>query len=442
MNDSTNNFNIPTTSSVEVFEPNTKEKEKQIKKPKIKRKNKILKIFIFLSFLLLGFVNHLGYYLIITSSQQFATKLGNESLIACYPLALILFSSFTRILNSKFCINLSYELRVIILSFYLFSGYIILFFILDHANLNNNNKAFWLTMIPTTIVGTAESFGEVTILGYLGTFRGNYISGWNIGSAIAGVCGSFLSLLFKRLKTSLKYVYLFLSPISVFYLLIFMLIHICGYRERRNYSVRKKYNKMHEEKSQKIPKNNNIDIYNKKILNFNNLKEGFKLSYKYIINLSLINFLQYTICYCFCERTNKYKFINSKGTIFESIQFEALLLFFELGIVTSNSFLFLIKHIKYLEIFTCLQILNFILWFFESLFGFISNQWICYIHLFFVGICGGGGNIGFLYNLFNSKKISQRFQELCLNICEFFMDWGILLSSITSIIFDNTFMKA
>jgi len=206
--------------------------------------------------------------------------------------------------------------------------------------------------------------------------------------------------------------------------------------------LEKKYNKMHEEKSQEIPKNNNIDIYNKKILNCNNLKEGFKLSYKYIINLSLINFLQYTICYCFCERTNKYKFINSKGTIFESIQFEALLLFFELGIVTSNSFLFLIKHIKYLEIFTCLQILNFILWFFESLFGFISNQWICYIHLFYVGICGGGGNIGFLYNLFNSKKISQRFQELCLNLCEFFMDWGILLSSITSIIFDNTFMKA
>ena len=134
MNDSTNNFNFPITSSIEVFEPNTKEKEKQIKKPKIKRKNKILKILIFLSFLLLGFVNHLGYYLIITSSQQFATKLGNESLIACYPLALILFSSFTRILNSKFCINLSYELRVIILSFYFFSGYIILFFILDKTN--------------------------------------------------------------------------------------------------------------------------------------------------------------------------------------------------------------------------------------------------------------------------------------------------------------------
>ena len=71
----------------------------------------------------------------------------------------------------------------------------------------------------------------------------------------------------------------------------------------------------------------------------------------------------------------------------------------------------------------------------------MTNQWVCYIHLLFVGICGGSGNIGFLYNMFNSKKIPQRIQELCLNICEFFMDWGILISSILSIIFDNTFMK-
>ena len=442
INDSINTFD--TSKTIEVLDSKSKEteKEKQIKKTKINIYIKIIKIMIFVCFTLLGFINHLGYYLILTSSQQFATKLGNESLIACYPLALIVFSSFTRIINSKYCINISYFVRVISLAIYFFIGYLSLFFILQNANISkNNNRAFWLTMIPTTIVGTAESFGEVTILGYAGTFRGNYISGWNIGSSFAGVCGSFLSLLFKRLKTNLKYIYLFLSPIAVLYLFIFMLIHLCGYKDRKNYIIKQKYNKMHEEKSQNIPNNNNIEITNKKDLNIKNLKEGFKVSYRYIINLSLINFLQYTICYCFCERANKYKFINSKETYFESIQYETLLLFFELGVVISNSFLFLIKNVKKLEIFTYLQIINFIIWFFQSLFGIISNQWICYIHLFFVGICGGAGNTGFLYSMFNSKKISQRLQELCLNICEFFMDWGILISSITSIIFDNTFMK-
>ena len=167
INDSINTFD--TSKTIEVLDSKSKEteKEKQIKKTKINIYIKIIKIMIFVCFTLLGFINHLGYYLILTSSQQFATKLGNESLIACYPLALIVFSSFTRIINSKYCINISYFVRVISLAVYFFIGYLSLFFILQNANISkNNNRAFWLTMIPTTIVGTAESFGEVTILGY------------------------------------------------------------------------------------------------------------------------------------------------------------------------------------------------------------------------------------------------------------------------------------
>lgn len=432
MNDSVNPINNP-INYVRIIKTSKDENNNKSKK------YSIIRYLIFLSFIVLGFINHLGYYLIITSSQNFATKLGNESLIACYPLALIIFSCFTRLLNSKYCINISFYIRIIILTLYFFIGYIGFFFILDNSKVkNNNNLAFWLTMIPTIIIGTGESLGEVTILGYAGTLKGNYISGWNIGAAIAGVCGTFLSLLFKKLNTN--FVYLFLSPISVLYLFIFMLTNLCGYKERKIIN-NKKFYKMHEQQVQNNSESYFNEVNKNKVLNKKNFIYAFKMAYKYIINLTIINFLQYTICYCFCERANKYKFINSKRTFFEKIQFETFLLFFELGVVVSNSCRFLIRKIKYLEIFTYLQFINFCLWFFESLTGFISNQWICYMHLFFVGLCGGGANIGFLYEMFNSKLISQRFKELCLNICEFFMDWGILISSIISIIFDNTFMK-
>ena len=434
MNDSVSNI---CQTPIEIYTA----KEKPQKK-KIIQSNMCIRYFLFFNFIVLGFFNHLGYYLIMTSSQQFATKLGNESLIACYPLALILFSSFTRVINSKYCINISYYIRVLILSAQFFVGYITLFVILQSSKIiKSKNMAFWLTMIPTTIVGMGESFGEVTILGFVGTLKGNYISGWNIGSALAGVSGSFLSLLFKKLNTNLKDIYLFLTPTSFFYIFVFIFINLCGAKEKK-IITKKKFHKMHEEKNVHVTDiGNDNEIANNKVLNIKNFKEGFKSAHKYIINLALLNFLQYTICYCFCERANKYKFINSKGTILEKIQYEALLLFFETGVVLSNSCLFIIKHIKYLEIFTILQVFNFIFWFFECLFGLVSNQWICFIHLFFVGICGGGGNIGFLHKMFNSNKISHIIKELCLNICEFFMDWGILLSSIISIIFDNTLMK-
>ena len=431
MNESTNDIRPQT---IEVFEPRKKEQKK-----KTKTKYRIIKYLIFLSFSFLGFVNHLGYYLIITNSQQLATKLGNESLIACYPLALIMFSSLSRLINSKYFINISYYIRVIFLAFYFATGYISLFFILDNKKINGNtNMAFWFTLIPTAIVGTGESFGEVIILSYIGSFRGNYISGWNIGASLAGVLGSFISLLFKNLDSNLKYLYLMLSPICLLYLFIFIFVDCCGHTEKKSFSHKKNYMKSHEKK---IQNNNEDENYKKKVLNCSNFKEGIKLAKKFIINLALINFFQYTICYCFCERTNKYKFINSKGTIFEAAQYETLLLFYQLGVVISNSSLFIIKHIKKVEIFTYLQAINCILWFLEALFGYISNQWICFIHLFFVGFCGGGENIILLNNMFNSKNISKQFQELCLNISEFFMDWGILLSSVFSIILDNTYLK-
>jgi hypothetical protein len=354
-------------------------------------------------------------------------------------LALIIFSSLSRLINSKYFINISYYIRVIFLALYFAIGYITLFFILDNKKINGNNDlAFWFTLIPTAIVGTGESFGEVIILSYIGSFRGNYISGWNIGASLAGVSGSFISLLFKNLNSNVKYLYLMLAPISVLYLFIFIFVDCCGHTEKKSSSHKKKYMKFHEKK---IQNNNEDENYKKKVLNCANFKDGIILARKYIINLALINFLQYTICYCFCERANKYKFINSKGTIFESAQYETLLLFYQLGVVISNSSLFIIKHIKKVEIFTYLQAFNFVLWFFEALFGYISNHWICFIHLFFVGFCGGGENIILLNDMFHSKNISKQFQELCLNISEFFMDWGILLSSVFSIILDNTLLK-
>ena len=113
--------------SVNTIYTNSSEIIKSTKKSGTKKKIQVIKYtkaILFISFTILGFLNHLGFYLIMTSSQHFATKLGNENLIAFYPLALILFSSFSRVLNSKYFINLSYFIRLIFLSFLFFIGYI------------------------------------------------------------------------------------------------------------------------------------------------------------------------------------------------------------------------------------------------------------------------------------------------------------------------------
>ena len=73
--------------------------------------------------------------------------------------------------------------------------------------------------------------------------------------------------------------------------------------------------------------------------------------------------------------------------------------------------------------------------------GIISNQWLCFSTLIFLGLCGGGVYVGCFYFILNDNKIPPEYKELCLNICTIFVDAGVLLSSITCVILDNTIMK-
>ena len=117
------------------------------------------------------------------------------------------------------------------------------------------------------------------------------------------------------------------------------------------------------------------------------------------------------------------------------------MLCYQIGVVFSRSSLVIVKHISFIETFTIVQLVNFILWFVEVYVGYITNEWICFIHMIIVGLCGGASYVGCFYFILNSKTIEQEIKELCLNIGTIFNDIGILSSSITVLILDNTIMK-
>ena len=117
------------------MEENIEEDEKLQIKEKVQQKNSndpyiSRKKLIYSCFTFIGLVNNLGYVLIITSAQQFASKVNDDRLIAFYPLVLILFNSISRFINSKYCITVTYFKRAIGLSIYFGFGYLFLFTIL------------------------------------------------------------------------------------------------------------------------------------------------------------------------------------------------------------------------------------------------------------------------------------------------------------------------
>ena len=442
-----------------------------MKKQKPNNKINILNIYsskykyiFYILFLFIGLINNLGYVLILTGSQQLTNKFKNENFVALYLISLIIFSSFTRFINSKFCIKISHIKRLFGLAMYFFLGYIFLFLILNNNNNDDNNKnKIFLTFIPAIIMGTGTSFGESTMLGYIKNFPKDYLVGWGSGTGFAGFIGSFISLICKLNDWELKYLYLFISPISIIY---FILIIITK-RIKDNLDSKFNNNKLniYDSKHNSINSNsvnvpikikniennnlNNIDVSKNKNLTVINFLIAFNHGKRFIINLALVYFFNIFIYAGIAERVSimKYKFNinnnpNSKKNYFDYALYEAFLFFYQIGVVVSRSSLPIVKKINFIEIFVIIQIINAIFWIIEYYTFFIKNENILFIHIFFVGIISGSSYILCFYKIIKSEIIKPEYKELCLNISTMFNDFAILFSSIIVLIFDNTFMKS
>ena len=450
--------NIDNQSSKKVI----KEKDPYISRKKL----------IYCCFAFIGLVNNLGYTLIITGAQQFSSKVNDDTLIVFYPFALIALNSVARFINSRYLITFSYFKRILGLSIYFFVGYVLLFIILtiiDNYEDFNQTVAFLLTLIPTIIMGTGQSLGEATFLGYIRTFPEDYVSGWSAGTGLAGISAAVLSLTFKLLGEDfdLKNLYIIISPITI----LFFLAYYTTYRIKANIDSKFINIKEEEINNSEIDRENKIrdtinnfdtdlpnrpsDLFNENNNNMNratdvslnkeltcrNFVLGFKFGKRYILNMFLVYFLEYSVCTGFSERANFFGYVDSKGAFYEKAQYETFLLFYQAGVVLSRSSLFIFKYLKFVELLNIIQLCNFIFWFFEALFGFVSNEWVCFVTLIFLGLCGGGVYVGCFYFVLNETKIPPEYKELCLNIATLFNDFGVLFSSILCVIFDNTFMK-
>lgn len=413
------------------------------------------KIIFFFLFCIIGLINNMGSVLIIACSQQFAKALNNPQLIALYPMAIIICSSLTRVVNSKFCIRFAYMTRVIILSIYFLVGYLLLFTILLIVDSDPNFSkllAFCLSLIPSFIMGTGQAFGEANILGYLRTFPEGYVSGWSTGTGFAGVVGAGISLLSKTQSRNTGYIYLYVSPVTIIYFACFYTTTILQNKAKE---LDAKVESVHPIETEENDQSENIesekngslishkkeatDVTENRTMSCSNFKEAFISGKKYIINLALVYYLEYTIFTGFGERVSKKGYITTEP--YAKYLYESFCLCYQFGVLISRSSLFIVKKIPYVEIYTICQAVNYIMWVIEAMFGYIKIWWVLFLHLVIVGLFGGASYVGCFHFLLQTKTIDKRLKELCVNIGTIFNDIGILSASITVLIVDNTFLK-
>jgi len=191
------------------------------------------------------------------------------------------------------------------LGFYFLASYLLLFLTLklNSDGTINNTLGFILTMIPSFIMGTGSALGEATIIASLRNYPKNLINGWSSGTGLAGIVGALLSLIFAIEKIQTQSLYLFVSPLPLLYLFIFVLQEnyykdyiksqntqnyssdTDSYKHSENLESGKSKNNENENEELVHDENSTAQNY---YLNCQNFEIAFKYSRFFIINLGMV----------------------------------------------------------------------------------------------------------------------------------------------------------
>ena len=440
------------------------------------------KLLLFLFFFCLGIINHLGTILVMNGGRLLAIELGRKDFLQFYTIGSIVFAILTRLVNSKFCLKISYKKRIYFLCVWFMLGYLSMFIILQlQKSLKKyEGLCFGLSFIPCFFLGSSYAFGEAAMLSYLRLFPKTLIAGWSSGTGISGIISALLNLSSQMSDGfSLKYLYLILFPVGIIYLVLFMLtFRILKEQERKiqreeetskpNMALIREDNEKKEETNtgedeenmEKMEIQKPVDIpqdeeaikreedkemeeMNKanQTISLDNFKMVMQMAGRIIFNLGGIYFLSFfcnnTLIVTVCDERD-IEFLplgcSDSHKVYRRGKYEFISLFYQIGMFLSKTFIKVVRRIRPIEVYTItIAVIN-LIYIIEKAAMFM--HWGVYIPLglIFGFFAGGTYAMGF-YTILNSYKIKQNFKELTINIAAVFNDSGTLLSCIIGWLF-------
>ena len=440
------------------------------------------KLLLFLFFFCLGIINHLGTILVMNGGRLLAIELNMKEYLQFYTGGSIVFAILTRLVNSKFCLKISYKKRIYFLCVWFMLGYLSMFIILQLQESLKKYKGlcFGLSFIPCFFLGSSYAFGEAAMLSYLRLFPKTLIAGWSSGTGISGIISALLNLSSQMSDGfSLKYLYLILFPVGIIYLVLFMLtFRILKEQERKiqreeetskpNMALIREDNEKKEETNtgedeenmEKMEIQKPVDIpqdeeaikreedkemeeMNKanQTISLDNFKMVMQMAGRIIFNLGGIYFLSFfcnnTLIVTVCDERD-IEFLplgcSDSHKVYRRGKYEFISLFYQIGMFLSKTFIKVVRRIRPIEVYTItIAVIN-LIYIIEKAAMFM--HWGVYIPLglIFGFFAGGTYAMGF-YTILNSYKIKQNFKELTINIAAVFNDSGTLLSCIIGWLF-------
>jgi len=393
---------------------------------------------------LIGLVNNNGYVMVGATSHAMAKEFNMENFMPLYQLFLTSASGFVRFLNSRFLIKIEHKKRIIFNTLYLAAGYIII----GSVAINYTEVGFAFSLLASLILGSGSTLGESTNLGFLKGYPSDLVVGWASGTGFAGISGTGFPLIFAAIGVQLGIMFFATLPLVGVYLLCFLWL-----RRQKMLRPDEEVVPIVEEKSIEIGENE-IENLETQEVQIDEAKDNQKFTvakFWYLLTnkigylcfcLASVYFLEYSILTGFTDRVvNRITNANPTNKSFEYVQAYTILSFcYQIGVWVSRSSLKFFK-IKYVWVLSALQFVNFLLWFFQALYLYVPVYWVMFIHMFFVGLMGGGSYVNVMYQILHKDDLGIHEKELAVNICGFFNDMGVLSASIFALIADQTFLS-
>lgn len=167
-------------------------------------------------------------------------------------------------------------------------------------SLNYDGTGFALAIIGSLLVGAFTGLGDCTVLGFMKVFPSIVVSGYASGTGMAGIFGSMYYLLFSSvLNLSMLWIFLILIPLNVVYVLLFV------YLLKRRFSKLKNLKRSDSVLSNET--SSNEDVKNNKSFSWVELKAAVNHVGVFMINLTIVYFLEYMCTTCFSDRAWRHK---------------------------------------------------------------------------------------------------------------------------------------
>lgn len=292
----------------------------------------------------------------------------------------------------------------------------------------------YLCVFSIVIAGFSGDFGEGVMLGYAAARgRNDFMAAWGIGSGLSGIIGAGYAFITQFYEIPYKINFLSVEPVSILYFLAFYFM-VDDKNNRNIYESindSKSINDQHNLLSHELQ--SSVDYFEQDDLTFCSGRL-WKEALPFFLNNGMTFFFQYSCISGFneCSMTPEEK--KNKAYIYQLLN-----LIYQLGNATGRSTLKFFK-VPHLFLLTSLQGLLCVLWCLNSIFKFM-NLIEEIIAMLCVGLNSGLSYINVFNQTMNYQANSRKEKEMITNITTISFAGFISLSSIFTLIHENTFFK-